>query len=376
MPSRFFSSLVLLILAAAAAFLTGKYFLSLYEREPVVKGPGVTKVGKLSDYFAKIKDTVADTDVYFLEGSQPGATVVVFGGVHSIESAGMVSAVLLVENAVVKTGRLIVVPHSNESGFSHNAPTEGYPSRFTIQTPGGTRWFRYGDRLTNPVHQWPDPEIYVHYPSGELQADFEVRNLDRAFPGRPDGGYTERVAFALTELVRKENAAMTLDLHEARPMNPIVNCIIAHERAAEIAAMAVMDLGMQGVKIRLEPSPKKLRGMTHREMGDHTQALAMLMETPSPAMDKLHGRMDASLIVTGKDEFFRIADSRRLLYAAYGKNGYPLEERVGRHLASVAVLIQLLGEVHPDKKVEVENIPEYKALQEKGVGSFLRPLPK
>ncbi len=72
----------------------------------------------------------------------------------------------------------------------------------------------------------------------------------------------------------------------------------------------------------------------------------------------------------------RIADSRRLLYAAYGRNGYPLEERVGRHLASVAVLIQLLGEVHPDKKVEVENIPEYKAIQEKGVSNFLRALPK
>ena len=118
----------------------------------------------------------------------------------------MMSAVLLVENAVVKTGRLIVVPHSNESAFTHNAPSEGYPSRFTVKTPLGSRWFRYGDRLTNPVHQWPDPEIYVHYPSGDLQADFEVRNLDRAFPGRPDGGYTERVAYALTELVRKENA--------------------------------------------------------------------------------------------------------------------------------------------------------------------------
>ena len=73
---------------------------------------------------------------------------------------------------------------------------------------------------------------------------------------------------------------------------------------------------------------------------------------------------------------FPIADSRRLLYAPYGKNGYPLEQRVGRHLASVAVLMQLLSEVHPDKKVEVENIPEYKALQEKGVGGFLRPSPK
>ena len=276
----------------------------------------------------------------------------------------------------VRAGRLIVVPHCNESAFTHNAPSEGYPSRFTVQTPFGSRWFRYGDRLTNPVHQWPDPEIYVHYPSGELQADFEVRNLDRAFPGRPDGVYTERVAYALTELVRKEGAAMTIDLHEARPMNPIVNCIIAHERAAEIAAMAVMDLSLQGIKMRLESSPQKLRGMTHREMGDHTQTLAMLMETPSPIMDKLHGRADETLILTGRDDFFRIADERRLLYAAYGKNGYPLEERVGRHLASVAVLIQLLAEVQPERKVEAENIPDYKGLQEKGIGAFLRIPPK
>jgi predicted deacylase len=376
MSARFFSSVVLLLIAAGTALYTGSHFRSLYEREPVVQGPGVTRVGKLSDYFPGIRDTVADTNVYVLEGSEPGGTVVVFGGVHSIESSGMMSAVLLVENAVVRAGRLIVVPHCNESGFTHNAPSEGYPSRFTVQTPFGSRWFRYGDRLTNPVHQWPDPEIYVHYPSGELQADFEVRNLDRAFPGRPDGAYTERVAYALTELVRKEGAAMAIDLHEARPMNPIVNCIIAHERAAEIAAMAVMDLSLQGIKMRLESSPQKLRGMTHREMGDHTGTLAMLMETPSPIMDKLHGRVDETLILTGRDDFFRIADERRLLYAAYGKNGYPLEERVGRHLASVAVLIQLLAEVQPDRKVEAENIPDYKGLQEKGIGAFLRIPPK
>lgn len=70
------------------------------------------------------------------------------------------------------------------------------------------------------------------------------------------------------------------------------------------------------------------------------------------------------------------ANSRRLLYSAYGKNGYPLEGRVGRHFASVAVMIQLLSEVHPDKKVKVENIPEYKALQERGGRSFFLPLRK
>jgi hypothetical protein len=225
--------------------------------------------------------------------------------------------------------------------------------------------------LTNPVHQWPDPEIYVHYPSGDLQADFEVRNLDRAFPGRPDGGFTEKLAYALSELVRKERATMTIDLHEARPMNPIVNCIIAHERAAEIAAIAVLNLGAQGIKIRLEPSPKKLRGMTHRELGDHTNTIPILMETANPALDKLHGRVDQDLILIGKDDFFKKADDKRLLYAAYGKGGYPIEERVGRHITASVALIQILSELHPDKKVEVENVPQYKTLKERGIGSFL-----
>ncbi len=364
-------SIILLVLVIFMAVMTGKQFLSLYEREPIVRGPGVTKVAKLSDYFPKIENTIADTDVYFLEGKEPGGTVVIFGGVHAIEMSGVMSAVLLVENATVKTGRVIVVPRCNESGFSNNAPSEGYPNRITIKTPWGSRRFRFGDRLTNPVHQWPDPEIYVHYPSGDLQADFEVRNLDRAFPGRPDGGFTEKLAYALSELVRKERATMTIDLHEARPMNPIVNCIIAHERAAEIAAIAVLNLGAQGIKIRLEPSPKKLRGMTHRELGDHTNTIPILMETANPALDKLHGRVDQDLILIGKDDFFKKADDKRLLYAAYGKGGYPIEERVGRHITASVALIQILSELHPDKKVEVENVPQYKTLKERGIGSFL-----
>jgi predicted deacylase len=373
MSSKTIYSSILLVLSLTVALATGKFFLSLYEREPVVKGPGVTRVGKLSDYFAGLKGTVSDTDVYFLEGKEPGGTVVVFGGVHAIESAGMMSAVLLVENAVVKAGRLIVVTHSNQSGFTHSAPSEGTPTRFTVNTPHGERWFRLGDRLTNPVHQWPDPEIYVHYPSGDLQADFEVRNLDRAFPGRPEGEYTERLAFALSNLVKQEKALMTIDLHEARPMNPIVNCIIADERAAEIGAMAVMDVAALGIKIRLEPSPKKLRGMSHRELGESTATLALLMETPNPVLDKLHGRLDESLVVKGQDDFFKRADARRLLYAPYGDKGYPLKMRVGRHLSAFSTLVQIMSELHPENRVEIEGIPEYEALQKEDVGAFLQP---
>ena len=181
------------------------------------------------------------------------------------------------------------------------------------------------------------------------------------------------MAFALTELVRKEKASMTVDLHEARPMNPIVNCIIADERAAEIGAMGVMDLAAVGIKIRLEPSPKKLRGMTHRELGEFTPTLAILMETANPVLDKLHGRLDESLVLKGQDDFLQRADTRRLLYAPYGDKGYPLKMRVGRHLTAFSTLVQIMSELHPENRVEIENIPDHEALQQKDVGAFLRP---
>jgi hypothetical protein len=371
MSVKFIQSLILLAFSAALMVLSGMGFSSLYEREPVFTGPGVTQVRKLSDYFSGLKGTVGDTTVYILEGDRRGGTVFVMGGVHANESAGMLSAVVLVENAVVKTGRVIIVPHANESGFTHNAPSEGVPARFRIKTEWGARWFRFGDRLTNPVHQWPDPEVYVHYPSGQLLSDFDVRNLDRAFPGRPNGIFTEVIGYALTELVRKEKADLTLDLHEARPMNPIVNCIIAHERAREIASIAAIDLEVKGIKMRLEPSPKKLRGISHRELGDHSDTVAMLMETASPILDRLHGRTDEELILTGKDDFFLKAASKELLYVPYNEKGLPMEERVGRHLSSVQELINIFSELHPEKAVEIEQVPDYKTVKEKGVGHFL-----
>lgn len=372
MHSGLIQSVVVLAVSVAVIVQSGLDFNSLYEREPIVSGPGVTKTVKLSDYFGWIKGTVADTDVYILEGREPGGTLFVMGGVHGNEPAGMVSAVVLVENAVVRRGRLIVVPHANESGFTNTAPSEGVPTRFRIKTVWGSRWFRYGDRLTNPVHQWPDPEVYVHYPSGQYLSDFDVRNLDRAFPGRPNGNFTERLGFALTELVRREKVDLTIDLHEARPMNPIVNCTITHERARKLATLAAIGLEEKGIPMRLEPSPKKLRGMSHREIGDHTPSLAVLMETGNPIQDKLHARADEALILTGQDEFFAKAAERGLIYVPYRERGLALEERVGRHLSAIQELVSVYSELYPDRSLEVDSLPDYESIRAKGIGSYLR----
>jgi hypothetical protein len=280
--------------------------------------------------------------------------------------------VLLIETAHVRAGRLIVVPRANASAATHVESSEGSPTEFRIAMASGrTRWFRYGGRLTNPVHQWPDPEVYTHYPSGQLQSDFDVRNLDRAFPGRPDGGLTEKIAFGITELVRREAVDLTVDLHEARPMNPIVNCVIFHERAQELATMAAIDLEMTGMKLRLEPSPKNLRGMSHRELGDHTKTTALLLETANPIMDRLHGRTSERFILDGKDEFFRRAARNGLLYVPYGDAGIPMTERAGRHLSALLAFARVFGEMHPGREIVLDKLPDHAALAARGVGAFL-----
>jgi len=369
-------NLVALAVTLLVMVTSGREFLRVHARQLVVKGPGVTRVERLSSWFEGLRGSEGDTDVYVMEGAEPGGTMLVMGGVHANEPGGMMAAVLLVENVTVKSGRLFVIPQANASAATHVESSEGFPTKFSLTTAGGrVRSFRYGGRLTNPVHQWPDPEVYTHYPSGQLLSDVDVRNLDRAFPGRPDGCLTEQIAYGITELVRRERIGLTIDLHEARPMNPIVNCVIAHERAQEIAAIGLIEVEALGVRLRLEPSPTTLHGMSHRELGDHTNTLAMLLETSNPAMDRLRGLTNEDLVVTGRDDFFLKAARRGLLYAPYPEGGVPLEERVGRHMAAISVFATLFAELYPGEGVTLENIPEYKELKEKGVGMFLREPP-
>ncbi|MEG1808152.1 MAG: succinylglutamate desuccinylase, partial [Cetobacterium sp.] len=250
------------------AFFAGREFLKMREPEPIIKGVGVTEVQKLSQYFPDLKGTNGDTDIYILKGQEPGGSMLVLGGTHPNEPSGFMSAVVLIENAKVNKGTLYVIPRTNQSGFTHNDPQEGSPQRFHIKTKDGERWFRYGSRATNPLDQWPDPD-YIHASSGQQLSGNETRNLNRAYPGRPDGTYTEKVAYAITEMIKKNKINMTVDLHEASPEYPVINAIVSHDRAMPITSQVTMNLEFEDIAIGLEPSPKTLRGLTHRELGDY-----------------------------------------------------------------------------------------------------------
>lgn len=374
--NRLWSAAGLLAFAALAAALSGLRFRSMREVEPIYPGPDLTRRARLGDYFPALAAAAGDTDVYVFEGREAGGNVLITGGCHPNEPAGFLSAVLMAENLRVAKGKVVVIPRANASGFTCSDPQEANPQRFFLETRGGPRAFRLGSRLTNPVHQWPDPTLYEN-PAGQMLSASEVRNLNRCYPGRPNGTLTEKTAFAIMELIRRERIDLGIDLHESAPEYPVINAIVSHESSAELAALAQMSLQSEGLEFRLEASPPNLRGLSHREWGDAAGIKAVLIETPNPVQGRLKGRTSASLVVEGRDKAYLKAARLGRLFIPYDGDGAPLGGRVARHLAAIAALLQSLAELEPDKAVTVEGLPDWRQIMEKGVGDFLRsPQPR
>jgi hypothetical protein len=355
---------------AAVAAVTPRYRAA--ERDDAIRrGPGVTSVRKLSTWFAGIRGTNGDTDVYLLDSGKPGATALVLGGTHGNEPAGYVTAILVVENAVPASGRLLVIPHANRSSLTHTDYQEASPRLLEFQGASGRRAFRYGSRATNPTDQWPDPDIYVHAASGQQLSGAETRNLNRAYPGRPDGTFTERVAWAITSMIRAEQVDLVIDLHEASPEYPVVNAIVAHERAMPVASAAVLNLEFDDITIGLEPSPRNLRGLSHRELGDATGALALLCETSNVSQGRLRGATDARQVIEGTDDKYLRAAGLGRLAVPFDERGWPMKQRVGRHAATVRAILAAYTSTYPGKPIALTGLPSYADLMAKGLEPYL-----
>ena len=358
--------------AIALSIFSGQSFNSMREDDIIFPSRGLSEKKMLSDYFSKLKDTPGDTPVLIYRGEQIGQNILILSGAHPNEPAGTIAAVLLLENIQVHAGTVIFIPWANRSGFTHNDPFEGSPQRFSISTPGGQRWFKYGSRLTNPIHQWPDPTVYVN-PSGQKLAGTESRNLNRSYPGRRNGNLTEKIAFGIMEVLKAENVDLALDLHEAAPEYPVINAIVFHENSAEIASMAYMELQFLDMEFSLEASPPNLRGLSHREWGDLASVKAILLETANASHGRLKGKPSPSLITEGKDKNYVKADKLGRLFVSYPEEGIPLNFRVARHLASALALISALRETDPTKTVAISGWPSAERVKTEGIGRFLAP---
>jgi len=365
----------MLLAAVAVAAVSARSYLEMRSPPPgvdrVVPHKGFVKK-HLSDYFDGIRDTPADTDVYIQTGAEPGGTVLVLGGTHANEPAGVIAAVVMLERAEVKRGRLIIVPFANMMGRSHTFPQDAHPQTFSFTTASGERrTFRYGSRTTNPVYEWPNPDIYIHPASGQTMAGVERSNLNRTHPGVVDGSITERLAYGFMQLIKTEKVDMAIDLHEASPEYPVVEALVAHENAMELAAIVTMELEFEGIPIRLEPSPVNLRGLDHREWGDNADVLAILLETSNPSAGRFRGKTDEALILTGKDKAYQKASELGRLYVPYEGGSEPIAKRVARHVTAVQLLADNLELVREGKGVTIEGLPGFGELTTNGVGAYL-----
>jgi hypothetical protein len=364
---------VALLAASAVLMVTGTADIRALRsyRETVVVSDAFTRRVNLGLYFPGIAGTLMDASVYVFDSGAPGGSVLILGGVHPYEPASPMTAYVVMENIAVARGRVYVVPRANVSASTLGMLGNAYPPFFHIKTPWGEKKYRIGDRETHPLDQWPDPFTAVHYPSTQNLAYQDSRNLNRMFPGRPDGNLTERTAYAISELIRREKIDMTIDVHEASLGYPVVSTFVCHQRADEMCMMASMVLSAEQFPMKTETSPTSLRGLTHREVGDFTDSFAVLMESPEPFIEKFAGPMTEDLMLNGRDEFIQTAATRGLLYTDYDiKTGASLDYRVGRHLAGAAEIIKQMGEFFPDKALRV-TWPTYAEVMKQGVGAFL-----
>jgi hypothetical protein len=358
---------ILLLVTSGMSFYRHRHM-----EEPVVLSPGVTEVRKLSEYFDGIRGSINDANVYILEGEEPGATMFVMGGTHPEEPAARLAAWIMAENAVMEAGRLIVVLSANRSATTVTRVGGAYPPDYTIETDWGERTFRMGDRWANPLDQYPDPEVYIHYPSGQYLAYVDIRNLNRAWPGRANGSLTERTTHAFMELIRQEEVDIFIDLHEAELQYPVISTIVAHDSGEELATFVSMMLSDMEFNMGMEYSPVNLHGLSHREVGDHSDAISLLFEAPEPFLDATRGRTTREQLLTGIDEFVVKAGEAGLLFEKIDETGWPMEKRVGRHTSTILMTMESWTELNPDKPLRCTGVPRYDQVIAAGVGHWLR----
>jgi hypothetical protein len=174
-------------------------------------------------------------------------------------------------------------------------------------------------------------------------------------------------------MIRREKVDVVIDLHEAELQYPVISTIVTHQRGQEFATMVSMMLtDNEGFKIGTEFSPLNLHGLSHREIGDHSQAISLLFEAPEPFLDATRGITSREQLLTGRDEFVVRAGQHGLLFEKIDEKGWPIAVRVGRHTSSVLQVMETWTEDHPDRPLAGHGVPRYRDLVANGVGHYLR----
>ena len=375
-------NIVVFIVALLFAVPASVDFLKMHKNEEIAENPNLTEVKMLSAYAPRLKGTDLDTEVYFFDSGVEGGTFVILGGTHPNESAGMLSAVALIENIEVTEGRVIIIPRTNNSGFTHTSPLDGMQDFFTLTlSDGSERSFRVGNRLTNPVDQWPDVNYYEGTSGRTIYGteNPEVRNVNRLYYGTEDGVLTEQVCYGIYNLINEEGVDLTMDTHEGSPEFLYLDCTMVNmkrdnTKAMSIASDMALSMNFDDLDMRVEYSGVTSYGLSHRSLGDNTDSMMTLMETYNPSMGPLHGKMDDDLIINGNEPNYYEAHKDGYIYFQVPEDGYPLIERVARLIACIEYLSEAYSWEYPEKAISFTGLGDYYTIVEGGFEKLLKPI--
>lgn len=365
------SKIIILVVLVVSIIAGGiPLYLQRNFEEEIVASEYLTDTFMLSKYFPKLEGTVADTRVYEFKGKEEGGSMLLIAGTHESEICAPLTGFLWIENMKVDKGTVYVIPHFNRSGSLGTQPGGGYPMYYHFDTEWGEKVYRMGDRGLQQLDQWPDPDVFAHYPEGQLLSYIDSRNTNRTWPGRPDGSLAEQITYAAMEFIRTEKIDVVFDLHSAEVMFPVTNCIVVPDVSKRYAVGASLYVkGREGFECHVESSPQNYRGLSHREVSDYSDALVFLMEAPSLHMDQISGPKTHDLMMLGKDPFISIAADFGLLYAPIDDRGWTIERRVGQHSSMAQEVVSQFNKKNKDRAIVFE-VPKYGEIIEKGIGAF------
>jgi hypothetical protein len=125
--------------------------------------------------------------------------------------------------------------------------------------------------------------------------------------------------------------------------------LVCHQRGLEIGVYATMEIEFNyGVSLNLEESDIRFKGLSHREIGDATESISFLVESPNPGFDYTW-RENADVLFDEK---------------------YPLKHRVGLHLATVEALINGYN-MFMDTELTYKDVPTYSDLMKNDFEAYL-----
>lgn len=379
MKKQLWKNILVLVAVAAICATSGSMFLDQHKPDVLyTENPNLTKVIKLSDYNENLKGTVNDVDIYVFDSGVPGGKALVYGGTHPNEIGALFNAVTYLENVKCEAGVLYVMVHANNSGYTHTQPLRGQIPKITFDlADGSTREFAVGTRLSNPVHQWPDPNYHQNRSGRALSHNeiAEIRNLNRNHPGEEKGYLTEMTSWAMANFINTEKIDLIVDGHEAGGSSTkLVNFMVVHEDALPLGSTAITNCVLNGLPLKLEVSGQTSYGMSHRGLGDNTGALCTLFETCNPAMGTLHEKMDERIFKEGKsDNYYQLHKAGIYNNAfEFTEDGWPIEKRAAYHMIVSQEILNAFTSMYPDKPIRISGLPDANVMMEQGLEATLK----